>query len=485
MKRNIDSLSLDQTYSFDVVVDNHGTKFGGKLNLSPGKCTLLVSGEISQGRQANFEFENVSRIVCRDVATTFILLNLKATHFFSGVLERHPATIKTFEIGYEISYVICTRSTSHQNARFFGFKLNSSSIAQWIGETKTQHEIISKFSSGKLFSDGETIPFEFEQPIDGIGALTLGYDASMHFSTSEFSAGVQFPPRLAISFDKAKSELEVIEIFNALLDLLSVVVGGKISLKAINLIPENSSGFFQSTLYFSEHEPSTNETSYVMFPLGCNPARNQLGLPEFPLASFNAYFSASSEIRTYFKKYVRYRALKNPEERFLGYFRLLEKLTFRKNSFVDEARLDLLLTRAKSLAVRHFGSSSAVNSLFKQVRRANQSKLNTASCINKFMKQLPAELSAEWIFDKSHVESICKLRNDLTHANEIEPTTQDVEVRARFIEVLLVIALLKAIDIPVESMTSISPRMAGYNLIRKRAVPTLVTVTAPKDKRTT
>jgi hypothetical protein len=307
----------------------------------------------------------------------------------------------------------------------------------------------------------------------------------MHFSTSEFSAGVRFPPRFVASFDEAKNELETIENFNTLRDLLSVVVGSRVSLQAINLIPENPSGFFRPILYFSEPKHSANEARYVMFPLGCNPARNQLGLPEFPLASFNAYFAADSEIRTYFKKYVRYRALENPEERFLGYFRLLEKLTFQKDSFVDEARLDLLMNRAKPLVVRYFGGSSAVNSLLKQVRRSNQSKLNTASCIVKFMKQLPVELSAEWVFDNSHIESICKLRNDLTHANEIEPDARDVEVRAKFIEVLLVIALLKAIDVPPESMTSISPRMHGYDLIRKRPDPVYVTVTASEDRGTT
>ncbi len=485
MKQNVDELKLGETYSFNVVVDNHGTKFGGKLSLSPEKCTLLVSGETSQDRHADFTWGNVDHLVCECVGTTFILLNLKITHAFRGALERYPKAIGAFEMSYEIEYVICTRSQSSHDARFLGFELDSSLLALWVGETRIQHDIISKFNSGTLFADRGSIPFEFEQYVDGLGLVAVGYAASMHFSATEFSAGIRFPPKFTILFDEDKNGMETIDVFNTLRDFLSTVIGRKISIQVIHLISSGRSGFFRPTLYFSDSKIVSSEEPYVMFPLGCNPVRNDFGLPEFPLTSINAYFTGASEIRTYFKKYVKSRTLENPEEQFLGYFRLLEKLTFQKDSFVDEEKLDFLLDRAKDFVARYFDNGPATKSLLKQIRCVNESKLNTASCIIKFMKEFPAELSDSWVFGKSDIELICKLRNDLTHANEVEPDEKDIQIRAKFIEVLLLIALFKAIGIPPQSMTLIVPRMHGYYWIKKRSEPTFTMDSTFEDKETT
>ncbi|KXW57290.1 hypothetical protein FEMY_21820 [Ferrovum myxofaciens] len=467
MKWNIEQLKLGETYSFNVVVDSHGTKFSGKLNLSPERCTLIVSGETSQDRHADFTIGNVDHLLCWDVRTTFILLNLKIINYFGGMLDHHPKAIKAFEISYEIEYVICTHSHSNHNARFLGFELDSSLIALWVGETKTQHEIISKFNSGILFGNREAIPSEFEQNIDGLGSVVIGYAASMHFSTSEFSAGVRFPPKFTMMFDEYKTEIETIDLFNVLRDFLTVVIGRKISIQVIQLISAGSP-VFRPTLYFSEPKFVSSENNYVMFPLGCNPVRNDFGLPEFPLTSINAYFNATSEVRTYFKKYVKYRTLENPEEQFLGYFRLLEKLTSQQDSFVDEGKLELLLTRSESFVARYFKNALATKDLFRRIRKANKSKLNTASCITRFMKELPTDLLVNLVLGKPDIVPICQFRNDLIHANRIELDENDVQIRAKFIEVLLIFALFKTIGIAPESLALIVPRMHGYDWIRNR-----------------
>lgn len=349
-----------------------------------------------------------------------------------------------------------------------------------MGETKTQHEIISKFNGGTLFADGEIVPTEFEQRVDGLGLVVVRYATSMHFSASEFSAGVQFPPKLTILFDVDKTGVECIEVFNKLRDFLAVVVGRKISIQVVSLIPSRGYSFNLPTLYFSEQKVSYNEERYAMFPLGCNSVRNEFGLPEFPLISINTYFTAPDEIRTYFKKYVKYRTLENPEEQFLGYFRLLEKLTSEKESFVDEIKLDFLLDRTTNFVARYFGNRSAAKKLLQQIRRTNTSKLNTASCITKFMKELPVDLSDSWSLGKSDVEPICKLRNDLIHANEIEPDEKDIQISAKFIEVLLLIALFRAIGVQPQNMVLIVQRMHGYGWVMKRSEPIIMHALVPK-----
>lgn len=106
----------------------------------------------------------------------------------------------------------------------------------------------------------------------------------------------------------------------------------------------------------------------------------------------------------------------------------------------------------------------------------NNSKLNTAACITKFLKTLPVDLRKRWIYDASHIQEICNLRNDLTHANAVEPDPHDIEKKAKFIEVLLVTRLLIAVGVSVENAAAIAPRLPGHALTEKPAEVRITTM---------
>ncbi|KWK46719.1 hypothetical protein WT81_24270 [Burkholderia stagnalis] len=74
-----------------------------------------------------------------------------------------------------------------------------------------------------------------------------------------------------------------------------------------------------------------------------------------------------------------------------------------------------------------------------------------------------------WIYDVSDIQEICRLRNDLTHANAVEPDPGDIEKKAKFIEVLLVTRLLIAVGVSVESAAAIAPRLPGHALAERPA----------------
>jgi hypothetical protein len=161
----------------------------------------------------------------------------------------------------------------------------------------------------------------------------------------------------------------------------------------------------------------------------------------------------------YVKKYLWYRGLENPEERFLGFFRLLEKLCFQKETFLPEEELNRLLERFRPFLARYFHSGKNVSKLIKGIRRWNQSKLDTASCIRRFMASLPDKVVNKWTYRSQDLEAICKLRNDLTHANLLESDKDDVAKKAKFIEVLLVIKLLELVGVATTDAAFISARL--------------------------
>lgn len=483
MKKNIrntmqvDQLLLHESYNFNVVVtDNKGERFAGKLALSQRECTLIVVGEVTKDRQSDFSLDGAKMLVCSSGNATFILMNLKAREHFFGVLQRHPTPVNAFEMSYTIEYVIYSRSPISSSIQFLGLEIQSSSIANWVGETATQRRILSMFNSGTLFNNPDPVPTEFEHDIPDVGVIAIGYAVSTHFSVTDFSTGFQFPPRMVFAFNESKGIEDVIRLLHMLLDVLSFLMGQKVSVQAIELSTPLGRERFKPTLYFSGAETEESEGRYAMFPLGHNKVRDDFGIPALPLDSLNAYFKANGQLPTYFKKYIRYRELENSEERFLGYFRLLEKVTFAQACYVDSERLANLLDRTEQFLIRYFNDRKNVKGLSKRILRANSSKLNTASCIRKFMELMPSELSDRWIFDSDDIDAICKHRNDLTHANEFEPNDQDIEAYAKFIEVLLVIALFNAMGIPPEYMIRVIPRIRRYDWIVKHESPTFTTV---------
>jgi hypothetical protein len=177
-----------------------------------------------------------------------------------------------------------------------------------------------------------------------------------------------------------------------------------------------------------------------------------------------------------FGKYIKYRHLENPEERFLGFFRLLEKLCLQKESFLPEEKLISLLKRSRSLLIRYFDDKKNVERVLDRLIGWNNSKLNTAGCITKFFKNIPKDLRQRWIYGANDINNICGLRNDLTHANEVEPEAYEVEMKAKFIEVLLVMRLLIAIDVPIEDAALIAPRLQDHSLIEKRVNAVVISV---------
>lgn len=92
--------------------------------------------------------------------------------------------------------------------------------------------------------------------------------------------------------------------------------------------PSNISVYFPNT-------NRTHERDYPVFPLGLNLKFNDRDLPEFPLEAFSNYYLLDEKERIIFTRYLRYQRMKSDEERFLGFFRLLESLTTKSSTYVE------------------------------------------------------------------------------------------------------------------------------------------------------
>ena len=228
----------------------------------------------------------------------------------------------------------------------------------------------------------------------------------------------------------------------------------------------------QGALYYpSEKISPTHEPNDALFPLGKNLRFYFESLPSLPLSTFNSYMSLPESQISYFKKYLRYRRMENPEERFLGFFRILELLCLKKKKFLDDEKLlENLITRVKPYLIKKFGNPKNVTSFLKGIPRLNSSKYNTEKCIQDFYSKIPSRIVEKWKLKKSDIGAICKLRNDITHANDYYASEFEIEEKSKFIEILLVLALFEKIDIDLTISSEVIHRIPGYNIIVTRNV---------------
>jgi len=466
MQRSPDDLNLKDSYQFKVTIENNGTHFVGELSLSPEECILVVRGDIFEGREPAFDIELNELLVHDCFGATLFLFGLKQKESCFQHIGRYPRPISHFEIEYRISHVMYSRMTLSGEVSFAEVELHSPSISQWVASTQTQDDIVERYSNGTLFPYSGALPTEFEQRLAGLGVLSVRYQPSTHYSVEAFNVELRFPPVLCLSFDDNKTGGQIIQNLRELDTLFTFLIGGPLNINAVK-ITTSLGRMHKLSLYFPNASSGVGSRDYPWFPLGINLRFDHMGLPEFPLDSFAKYFDLAPEAKTFFKKYLKYCAMHNPEERFLGFFRLLEKLCFQKESFLPEKKLVTLIERFTPGLIRYFGDKKNVERFLARMVNLNNSKLNTEACIVRFIKKLPSDLLGRWIYGLSDITAICKLRNDLTHANEIEPEGVEIERKAKFIETLLAIFLLSKIGISLENGALIAPRIRGHHLIEK------------------
>ena len=117
---------------------------------------------------------------------------------------------------------------------------------------------------------------------------------------------------------------------------------------------------------------------------------------------------------------------------------------------------------------KKFNDSKNVKSFLNGIPSYNKSKYNTEKCIQDFFELLPNELSKNWKFTKRDIGDICKLRNDITHANDYYISEIEIEEKTKFLEVLLVLKLCTKIGLSLDIASKFIHFINGYFYILQR-----------------
>ena len=479
MPINIQELNLSESYTFHVNVRDGDSVFAGELSLNPTEITFKIKGEATQARQCNILERDIDLLKCSFMNYAFFLLDLKFRKGKGSVITHFPEFRSYFEMEFSVAYAVYMPSAAFLDSGFFSLEVKSDTIAAWVGHTNKQDKIVGRYQ-GHTLNDTTEDDFEEFMVDVGDGGMGVGYPISMSYSSSNFKAGIHFPPFLYYFFNEPVQAKEAVEKFHELFALFRFLIGGELKIEKILLKYLQPHIPITASLYFPKNNIQSSD-DLIFFPLGHDLLYDFLGLPSLPLNLFKSYFELDGKTRQYFEKYLRYRRMVSVEERFLGYFRLLESLCYKSANHLDEQLLKKLAVKAKPYLAKYFKDNKGVNSFLKAIPRLNNSKYNTERCIVDFYKKIPSSVSGRFVYGPKDVSSICKLRNDISHANEYRVEEEEIAKQTKFCEILLVLSLLLKLNVDMNTAVAVIGRLPGFHQVSPPDPPSVISYEDMQD----
>lgn len=449
---------LKNEYTKNVKVRDGDTSYAGKLTFTPKECYIDISTE----RQTSDNFSFSETLFCSSTDypyTVFILFGLKLVSQSSTVLEYNEEnSIISNTIKFSIQFIVISETVFLNDQKISSFTLKANFLKKWTMHTRTQGELLESL----YIRDHSRIESftEFEQEIQNYGDIGIFYSTTEFTSLEELNAGLQVFPEMRFSFLNKLEMKDIYSEYLKLYQLLTLFNGSDFKVDTIEVQIEDWNHRNIAYLYFPSFQ-SEEKFNFTLLPLGKDLIFKTQELSTLPLNFFNIYYNLTGEKIELFKRYLNYKRLTSIEDKFLGYFRLLEKLTFKKEPYVDKELLVNLLDRSKSFVAKKLDTKCKTVKAFNQrIIYMNQSKLNTEKCIGDFFNSIPEEILSTFTHGKTDLTTICKLRNDITHANDYIVSDSDLYKYTVFINSLLFLAFINILlEIPLETCIPIANRL--------------------------
>lgn len=288
----------------------------------------------------------------------------------------------------------------------------SNGISHWIGNTLKINKIINDSLVSKLPEQEDLV--EFEREIENVGTLGGYYSYKYGGLDGIHTVGMSVIPHVTLHFEKPVNLNGLLENYIDLYMMMRFLIGKQLDFTSVKIHLEKRSNNRDINLYLPEKN-NVGSNLHNGMSFSYSSGYHDYSERDFPLHIFDNYFCIENkETNLLLKKFMNYSLIDSDEEKFLGFYRILERATFKQSFYVDENELSILLERAKGIFQKKFKDLS-VSKFKRAILRANKSRENTETCIRYYIKSMPQEFVARLGLDKIKIDELCKVRNSMTH----------------------------------------------------------------------
>jgi hypothetical protein len=451
MFERITELALNQSYFFKVIYREGGAGFAATLELTPDLITFKVMTE----RSCDLSW-NAVEAECDDLNNKFILKGLYCVGSRSATISDIPS-VGFFEIEFTVESVVFCCGQGPIDGKFEALQIHSQTVNDWVGHTTTQEKILE---ANHRNEDVQPFLTEFLAEANDNEVIGVQYNGTYSHSPLSYEQSFSFPPSLFYTLGSEENVRSPFSAYTKIYNLLAFLTGVEPSVQRVGLEYDCYGRTGRGSLYFVNDslKPKRSDT-YIMFPLGKDPRFESWGLAPFPLTSFSLYFDPDSDLSDILAKYVKYRNMGNVEDRLLGYFRLLEKHCYKQKNYLPEELFVRFSRIAKGWTKANGLKSKDVKSFEAGLKRFNDKKYNTHKCVTDFLHSLPEQVQRGLGITSDLLTTICKLRNDITHANKYHADENKIHACTAYVHHLLIFAILEKLNVVLNDVSKLTGRL--------------------------
>ena len=442
-------------YTGEVVESHKGTvRLGDEyyvavLMIEKNNISITImdfNGTLQKNYTTMFSLKN---IVFKSNANNFLLFGLTLNETYHLRVERD----RVFnDYSYSAQGFLYGKNGLHLNDRFKSISIYGEKIKKWSGFTQKLDRILTCGLINHLPVEGDCI--EFEKNLKGLGRLGLYYSYTSGGIEGLHTVGMSVNPHITITFEKSVHLDELIEQYTDLYMFLRFLIGSSLNISQVeignDLWERNTAQFYLAEKY----EKINKLRNGVFMPFST--IYRDYSENHFPLIVWDHYYdSERQDVKELLKKYVSYTMVDSNEEKFLGFYRLIETMTMKKSSYVDEEVLTETLKTGKRFLAKRFPGAS-ISDFSRAIKRANKTKHNTESCIHHFINSFPQPMVGSLNLNKIIISEICRSRNQIIHQPLFSESRDVIYKFKEITEVLAILALMVKLGIPNDKIEGIA-----------------------------
>jgi hypothetical protein len=432
--RRIDvDVKLDDSryYSGILLIENSGVSL--EVYGEVGENRLIISRDHFFGKQ----LDGLECIVRRE--HIFYLYGVTIVKFRQRTIRGSDLSDlrESFKITFSVKYFYLRKdrpNSSSKKDKISCVKIISPTINTWLGVTKKQLKILKYHLKYTPDQPDWDVLCEFGVKINEHFDISLHYNRAWKQDLNSFSSIAEFPPYLLLSFRNSYPEISTVnQIVSDLFSFFHSLTGYHISIERAFVSFPSQTSFFPYYNYESVPVDDDLNNYKILMPYSSDSPFYKDKEVEFPIDCFSNYFNLPHESKDIFKKFGIYSKLKNLEEKFLGFYRVVERLTHKTEFYVEPSLLDPMIDDLRTQLVENNIKRKNAKNLTDRFKKLNSQKINSESAIIAFMKSLDKSINEKICHIYEVIPKIVSLRNDITHCN---PYYYEQEVIEYYILVL-------------------------------------------------
>lgn len=346
---------------------------------------------------------------------------------------------------YSASGFLYSRADLNDIDMYQGLSFYSNGINNWFGNTEKLNKIINQALVNKMPEQEDLV--EFERRIKDVGRVGGYYGYRYGGLDGLHTVGMSVTPHISLHLENKVDLNGLLERYTDLYMLMRFIIGRQLDFTDVKVRTSENIRHRDISLYFPERNSNSSELHNSM-SLVYSSLYNDGSEKKFPLQIFDNYFCGKeNEINLLLKKFINYSLIDSDEEKFLGFYRIIERATFKQSYYVDKDKLSVLLDRSRSILQRSFPGSS-ISKFKRAVIRANGSKESTETCIRHYIKELPEEFVIALGLDKIKVDDLCRIRNNIIHQPFFSVSVSKLHDCMVISKILSLVILMERLGIP-------------------------------------